>query len=94
MYDSNNVVNYGELLNVQNVINKYIDTNTTPTIHYDIQHNELLCNFLQTPFSNSTRQQLVFNTKLNVAQSVYTRSYSDIISFENVLIGLEINDEL
>lgn len=94
MYDSNNVVNYGELLNVQNIINKYINTSVTPTIHYDIQHNELLCNFLQLPGFDSMCQQLVFNTKLNVAQSVYTRSYSDIISFENVLIGLEIDDEL
>jgi len=84
----NQVANYGEQLNVQNIINKYIykdDISIIPRIHYDIQTNELLCQCLK---DEEGEKQLVFNTKYNIATSLYTRRYSDIILFNNVLVSL------
>lgn len=83
----NQVVNYGEYLNVQNIINSKLNENIEyPTIHYDLQTNELLCKcFIYD-------QQLIFNTKFNIATSVYNRNYQDVVSFNNVLIGLYIDD--
>lgn len=74
------VVNIGEQTNVQSCINKYI-TEDIPTIHYDLQNNELLCKCLGG-------KQMVFNVKLNVATSIYDRSYEDMIMFDNVLYGI------
>lgn len=84
----NQVANYGEQLNVQNIINKYIyedGLNIIPRIHYDLQTNELLCQCLK---DEEGEKQLVFNTKYNIATSLYTRRYSDIILFNNVLVSL------
>lgn len=88
MYRGNQVVNYGEALNVQNILNKDVDTllYNRPTIHYDLQNNELLCKCL------TSNRQLVFNTKYGHAVSVYTRSYKDIIDFNNTLLGIATNN--
>ena len=56
-----------------------------PSIDYDIQHNELLCKCL------SEDNQLIFNTKYNIATSVYTRDYYSIAAFNNILLGLQYN---
>jgi hypothetical protein len=45
---------------------------------------ELLCKCL------NDNEQLVFSTKLGCATSLYNRSYNNIVSFNNVLYGLEI----
>lgn len=79
--DGQKALDYGNLANVQNIINRAI-SNDVPTIDYDIQHNELLCKFLKD------KMQLVFNIKLNVATSLYTRVYDRMISLNNILYGL------
>lgn len=76
--------NYSELLNVQNIVNAYIDLNCIPTIDYDLQNEELVCKFLKN------NNQLVFNTKLNVATSVYTRDYENAIQFNSGLYGIKL----
>lgn len=75
------IVNYGEILNVQNIINSNIN-DSIPSIEYDYQNQELLCKCL------NNNKQLVFNTKLGCATSVYTRSYDDTIKYNNVVYGL------
>ena len=79
------VVNYGEQLNVQNIINNNIvgDYNHVPKINYDIQNNELLCKCLEDG------KQLVFNTKYNVATSIYTRNYDYILDIKNHQYGIK-----
>lgn len=79
-----NVVNYGEMTNVQNILNDM--SNDIPDIEYDVQNQELLCKCFDEG------KQIVFNIKLNVATSVYTRKYDDIISYNNVLYGLSKNN--
>lgn len=79
------VYDLGERTNVQNIINQYKSNRNNVTIHYDLQNQELLCNFLKKDEKDA---QLVFNTKLGVATSVYTRVYDDIIKFDNKLVGL------
>lgn len=81
MSNGQSVINLGEQLNVQSYINANISDNI-PTIHYDLQNNELLCKCLEDG------KQMVFNIKLNVATSVYDREYEDIIVFNNVLFGI------
>lgn len=76
------VVNYGEILNVQNIVNERMTDEKRPTIDYDLQNYELVCNCLKD------NQQLVFNLKLNAATSVYTRPYNDSIYFNNEVYGL------
>lgn len=80
-----NVINYGEYVNVQNIINKNI-VEDIPCIDYDLQNMELLCKCLEDG------QQLIFNTKLGVATSVYTRKYTDTIAFNNILYTLQLNE--
>ena len=91
----NQVANYGEALNVQNLINSGMLPNDQkdyrPTIYYDIQSNELLCQAFAPRTQNEKMQQLVFNTKFNIATSAYTRQYDDAIVFSNVIVGLNIN---
>lgn len=84
MCRNNQVMNYGEMLNVQNILNTDI-VQDIPTIHYDLQNNELLCKCL------SSGKQLVFNTKYGYASSVYTRNYDDAIIFNNTVVGMHIN---
>lgn len=79
-----NVINYGEMTNVQNILNDM--SNDIPDIEYDVQNQELLCKCFDEG------KQIVFNIKLNVATSVYTRKYDDIISYNNVLYGLSKNN--
>ena len=81
MSNGQSVINLGEQLNVQSYINANI-SNNIPTIHYDLQNNELLCKCLEGG------KQMVFNIKLNVATSVYDREYEDAIVFNNVLFGI------
>lgn len=76
----NGVTNYGEMLNVQNLINKNITTGV-PEIDYDLQNSELLCKC----FGDN---QLIFNTKYNIATAIYSRSYDKMLYFNNVLYGL------
>lgn len=80
MSNGQSVINLGEQTNVQSYIN-YKMTEDIPTIHYDLQNNELLCKCLDG-------DQMVFNIKLNVATSVYKREYEDMIMFNNVLYGI------
>jgi hypothetical protein len=82
------VVNYGEMLNVQNIINDKISKDT-PKINYDLQNNELLCKCFDGG------QQLVFNVKFNMATSIYTRNYDYILDIQNHQYGLKVdNDKL
>ena len=81
LHRNGQVVNYGEQLNVQNIINSNIDDDV-PDIEYDYQNQELLCKCL------NQNKQLVFNTKLGCATSIYTRGYEDIIKYNNILYGL------
>lgn len=81
-------INYGEYVNVQNIINKLIDDSRRPTIDYDLQNMEILCNFLKD------NDQLVFNVKYGYSTSVYTRRYDDIVYFNNVMYSILIADEL
>lgn len=76
----NGVINYGEMLNVQNLINKNIKTDV-PEIDYDLQNSELLCKC----FGDN---QLIFNTKYNIATAIYSRPYNKMLYFNNVLYGL------
>lgn len=76
----NGVTNYGEMLNVQNLINKNIKTDV-PEIDYDLQNSELLCKC----FGDN---QLIFNTKYNIATAIYSRPYDKMLYFNNVLYGL------
>lgn len=84
------VVNYGEQLNVQNIINDNIvgDYNHVPKINYDLQNNELLCKCLKDG------AQLIFNTKYNVATSIYTRDYDYILDIKNHQYGLKNTNTL
>lgn len=90
------VANFGEIMNVQNVVNEYFDDVRRPTIEYDLQNYELVCNFLtrKDPESRDKNLELVFNLKLNCATSVYTRDYDNHIYFNNKLFGLKLGDEL
>lgn len=80
-YTGNNVVNYGEQLNVQNIINNKI-SNDVPYVDYDLQNDELLCKC----FTNG--DQIVFNVKYNLATAIYTRNYEDMLYIKNHLFGL------
>lgn len=82
---NNQAINYGEMMQVQNLINRDIfkDTKNRPTIDYDLQNQELLCKL----FKDS---QLVFNLKLKAATSIYTREYERILDFNNTLFGLNL----
>lgn len=83
-YMQGGIVNYTEQVNVQNLVNNSIDADI-PTIHYDLQNNELLCGFLNI---DDQAVQLVFNMKLNCATSIYSRVYDNIINMNNTLIGV------
>jgi len=75
------VINYGEHLNVQNIINDKIQ-DAIPKVDYDIQNNELLCKCFGD-------DQIVFNTKFNVATSIYTRKYDYILNVKNHEYGIK-----
>lgn len=83
--NSNECVNLGETLNVQNIINAKISENV-PRVDYDLQNNELLCKCFDDG------EQIVFNLKHKMATSVYNRNYEDIISIQNHIYGY-INDD-
>ena len=78
--NSNECVNLGETLNVQNIINAKISENV-PRVDYDLQNNELLCKCF------NDGEQIVFNLKHKMATSVYNRNYEDIISIQNHIYG-------
>lgn len=80
----NGVVNYSENLNVQNIVNNKISS-AVPYVDYDLQNDELLCKCL------TDGDQLVFNTKYNIATSIYTRRYDDMLYIKNHLYGLTIH---
>ncbi len=82
----NGVLNYGEQANVQNIINNRI-TSDVPYVDYDLQNDELLCKCL------TDGDQLVFNTKYNIATSIYTRRYNDILYIKNHIYGLTIDED-
>lgn len=77
-------INYGEQLGVQNIINSKISEDR-PYVHFDLQNDELLCKINES-------EQLIFNTKYNIATSLYTRNYIDILNTKNHLYGLHIDD--
>lgn len=81
-YAGQQVFNFGEQLNVQNIINKNI-TLAIPKVDYDVQNNELLCKCL------TDGEQLIFNLKYNIATSIYNRIYDDIIYIKNHMYGLD-----
>lgn len=74
-------INYSERANVQNILNNDISTDI-PRVDYDIQNNEILCKCLKNG------EQLIFNTKYNIATSVYNRKYDDILYIYNHLYGV------
>lgn len=80
--NSNECINFGERLNVQNIINQriYDGTDKRPKVDYDLQNNELLCQCFDG-------EQIVFNLKANIATSIYTRDYIDILSIRNHIYG-------
>ena len=80
------VVNYGEQLNVQNIINNNISTNI-PKVNYDLQNNELVCKCFGD-------REIVFNTKYNVATSIYTRNYDNILDIKNHQYGLKVKGSI
>lgn len=84
MLYSQGVVDYGERVNVQNLLNKYTTTDI-PEIHYDVQNQELLCKMFG-------KNQLVFNLKFGIATSIYTRNYKTMLNINNVLYG--INEDI
>lgn len=75
------VVNYGEYTGVQNIINKNISTDV-PYVDYDLQNNELLCKCF------TGGDQIVFNTKYNIATAIYTRLYSVLFTVKNHLYSI------
>lgn len=80
---SNAVVNYGEHLNVQNLINENI-TDDKSHISYDLQNDELLCSIFGG-------ESLIFNTKYNMATSIYTDKIwpvSGILYLNNILYAV------
>ena len=79
--NSEQVVNYGEQLGVQNLINSRL-TSDIPKVDYDLQNNELLCKCLGD-------DQLVFNIKYGMATSIYTRRYDWITYIKNHIFGIE-----
>ena len=83
----NQVINYGEQIGVQNIINDRIDITKIPNIDYDIQNNELLCQILKDG------EQLVLNTKYNIPVSIYNRSYNEMAYIKNHLFGLYKNED-
>ena len=80
--NSNECINFGERLNVQNIINQriYDGTDKRPKVDYDLQNNELLCQCFDG-------EQIVFNLKANIATSIYTRDYIDILTIRNHIYG-------
>lgn len=78
---TNECINIGERLNVQNILNAKMSTEI-PRIDYDLQNNELLCKCL-----GEDGDQMIFNLKLNIATSIYTRRYEDIITVQNHIYG-------
>ena len=84
-FTGSNVVNYGEQVGVQNIINDKI-TPDIPKVDYDIQNSELLCKCFGD-------DQIVFNLKYNIATSLYNRSYDDIIYIKNHIYGARIQDD-
>lgn len=105
-FSNGQVINYSEYKNVQSIMNTYcIDENTfigttdkfeltthLPTIHYDLQNDELLCDCMFGTISpdkhEGKRMQLVFNTKMNIATSMYTRKYQNILNLNGRLYGI------
>ena len=83
---SNEAINYGERVNVQNIINHRIDGKIAPQVDYDLQNSEVLCKC----FGND---QIVFNTKYNAATSIYTREYNSIAYIKNHIYGIKIDSE-
>lgn len=79
--NSEQVVNYGEQLGVQNLINSRL-TSDIPKVDYDLQNNELLCKCFGD-------DQLVFNIKYGMATSIYTRRYDWITYIKNHIFGIE-----
>ena len=79
----NKAVNYGESLNVQNIINNKM-TDDVPEVDYDLQNDELLCKCFG-------EDQAVFNIKYNLATSIYTRRYNRMLYINNHLYGLSIS---
>lgn len=79
--NGNQAVNFGEQLGVQNLINDKMSEDV-PRVDYDLQNNELLCKCFKD------EEQLIFNTKFNVATSIYTRQYDDIMDIKNHIYGI------
>lgn len=83
-YGEGGAVNLTEYGNVQNIVNENISEDR-PCISYDVQNDELLCNFLSIG-------QIVYNPKFKIMTSVYNRKYTDTIDFKNTLFGLNIDE--
>ena len=81
MSNGTQTANLSERLNIQSTLNERFD-NTSLSINHDAQNDELLCKCLRNG------NQMVINTKLNVACSVFTRSYVDLVRIYNTLYGI------
>lgn len=84
--DSQKAINFSETVNVQNILNNNISQDI-PRVDYDVQNNELVCKCLKGG------EQLVFNTKYNIATSIYTRDYIDIAYIYNHMYGISTTDD-
>lgn len=82
------VQNYGKTMYVQNILNERIEESIDkrPLIHFDIQNGELCCSVLKR--ERQGNDQLIFNIENNIAQSVYNREYTNILSLNNIMYGL------
>ena len=87
MSDGQTAVNLSERAQVQSILNhKFYNKNMK--IDYDAQTDELLCKCLQNG------NQLVFNTKLGIATSEYTRKYASMLLLNDSLHGINTSFEI
>ena len=87
MSDGQTAVNLSERAQVQSILNhKFYNKNMK--IDYDAQTDELLCKCLQDG------NQIVFNTKLGIATSEYTRRYDSMLLLNNSLHGINTSFEI
>lgn len=87
MSDGQGAINLSERTQVQSILNhKFYNKNMS--IDHDDQTDELLCKCLQNG------NQLVFNTKLEIATAEYTRKYDDVLLIGNSLYGITTKFEI
>ena len=73
-YNNDNVFNYSEDKNVQNLLNKCFDWNTkeVPSLTYDQIHEELQLSPIEYNEPDVAQAALIFNLKYNIVTSIYS----------------------